>query len=936
MLSVGRLAAGPDAGRYYEEAVALGREDYYAERGEAPGRWVGSGSLGLGLDGEVADGEVVHLLAAEDPRSGELLGRPLTDKSVAGFDLTFKAPKSVSILFGVAGEDVARELAAAHEVAVEEALGYLEREACRARRGKDGLLQVEGRGFLAARFRHRSSRAGDPLLHDHVVVANRTQGPDGRYTALDARPLLRNAKTAGYLYQAVIRREITDRLGLGFGEVVKGSADLAGFDRTVIDHFSRRRAEIVAEMALHDSHSLYASQAAALATRKGKDYGVPASRLQAEWRARAAEFGLDRDRIDELLRPRLRQLEIELTSVDLQALTTNASTFTRRDVLQLVASSRGAGARVAEIEAEADRLLGDREIVPLSPDPIGELRYTTRELLTIERELIDGATNRKGETAGAAQDTHVDKAIGGRPLSDEQAALVRSLTSGEDGVVVVRAAAGTGKTFALDAAREAWTRSNVDVVGCALSARAAAELREQAAIDTTTIARLTHALDHGHHLPHGGVLVVDEAGMVGSRDLHKLATAAREHDCKLVLVGDDHQLPEIEAGGAFRKLANDLDAKELREVRRQEHEWDRRALTDLREGRVDKWAAAYEQDDRLHSAPNAPAVRGQMVGDWWKAREAGSDSLMIAARTRDVDDLNQRAREQMREHGQLRGADVQMGDRSFSIGDEVVARHNDQRLGVVNGDRGRIVDMEPGRITVEQRDGGRTELPETYARDGHLDHGYAVTAHRAQGATVDRTFVLGTQDSYREWGYTAMTRHRDRADFYITAEQPYLNLRNIERSDPEELRPTVERAFKDHRKQDMAIDAAERLPHIGGDIARLGRAQAQLDEAHERVRDTQQQLDKTRFWQREQRDQLEAKLERDQRWLGQCTEQAGKEHNRLEHDLGRQDPAKPATDPYRDLNDIPYDRAPEIHRGPELPGPELPDLGHDIGPDLGM
>jgi len=214
-----------------------------------------------------------RLLAGEDPASGALLGRPIAEGGVAGFDLTFKAPKSVSILFGIGEPGLADALRGCHEAAVTDALGYLEREACRARRGHDGVIGVQGEGFVAAAFQHRTSRAGDPLLHTHVVVANRTLGPDGRWTALDARPLFRHAKTAGFVYQARLRHEVSERLGLEWGEVGKGSAELAGFSRELVEHFSRRRAEIVAQLELHGSHSLAAGQAAALATRKGKDYG---------------------------------------------------------------------------------------------------------------------------------------------------------------------------------------------------------------------------------------------------------------------------------------------------------------------------------------------------------------------------------------------------------------------------------------------------------------------------------------------------------------------------------------------------------------------------------------------------------------------------------------------------------------------------------------
>jgi conjugative relaxase-like TrwC/TraI family protein len=188
MLSIGKLAAGPGAHhQYYVEQVAHGREDYYAAKARRR------------ADGSVAVRSCSGCSTGRDPGSGALLRRPIASGAVAGFDLTFRAPKSVSILFGIADPAVSGEVCAAHEHAVGEALGYLDRQACRARRGHGGALQVTGDGFVAAAFRHRSSRAGDPLLHTHDVIANGTRGPDGRWTALDGRPLYRHAKTAGYL-----------------------------------------------------------------------------------------------------------------------------------------------------------------------------------------------------------------------------------------------------------------------------------------------------------------------------------------------------------------------------------------------------------------------------------------------------------------------------------------------------------------------------------------------------------------------------------------------------------------------------------------------------------------------------------------------------------------------------------------------------------------
>src|SRR4051812_39585354 len=286
MLSIGKIGAGPQAARYYTEQIARGREDYYAGEGEEPGIWSGSGAAALGLRGEVDDESFARLL------EGAGLRRPPGEGGVAGFDLTFRAPKSVSVLWGIATSDVARELRAGHDAAVREALGYLEREACRARRGAGGCVQVKGEGFVAAAFVHRASREGDPLLHTHIVVGNLTRGPDGRWTALEARHLYRQAKTAGYLYQAALRRDLTERLGIEWQPVERGVADVRGVSRKVVEHFSRRRAQILEHMTEHGGRSAASAQIAALETRHAKR-DVPGDRLRDVWRSRATEQGLD-------------------------------------------------------------------------------------------------------------------------------------------------------------------------------------------------------------------------------------------------------------------------------------------------------------------------------------------------------------------------------------------------------------------------------------------------------------------------------------------------------------------------------------------------------------------------------------------------------------------------------------------------------------------
>ena len=848
MMSIGKLAGGPGAGRYYVDQVAQGREDYYAGEGEAAGVWMGTGAAWLGLIGEVGEEGLARLLEGHDPTSGLVLRSSRSPDAVAGFDLTFRAPKSVSILFGVAEPETTGRVIRAHEHAVAEAMGYLEREACWTRRGRGGAIRLPGRGFVAAAFRHRSSRAGDPLLHTHVVVANATQAADGRWTALDGRELYRHAKTAGFLYQSVLRAELSRELGLRWQPVVHGSADLEGVSRRVIEHFSQRRAEILELMAARGERSARAAQVATLETRRRKQYGVPVHRLRAEWRARTAEHGFDRFALDRVLRPRAERrhepVDLAARLEGQEGLTRERSTFTRRDVLQAFAEHARDGATVASIESRADAFLARATVVELEPRA-SERRYSTHELLQLERDALERAQQPR-PTAPPACERALESALASRPsITAEQRELVAAVTLGEGGVVVVRAPAGTGKTFALDAAREAWQSTGVPVLGCALSAKAAGELRDQAAIDTTTIARLIYALDRGVRLARGSVLVVDEAGMVGTRDLARLVDAAKHAQAKLVLVGDDRQLPEIQAGGLFTALADRLGAIELTEVRRQREPWDRDALAALRDGDLEVFASAYDDHGRIVATPTAEAARERLVADWVQAHERGERAVMLAHRRHDVADLNQRARELLRGLGRIGGDQLVTDRRAFAVGDRVLARRNDRALGVVNGDPGQIAAILDGRAVVALDDGRSVELPDSYVRAGHLEHGYALTAHLAQGATVERAFVLGSDELYREWGYTALSRHTTEARFYVSATPAFLNQSDFPLHAGRGTTRQVARMLGASRAQRLALDgtapdplrgliadelaeARRRLARIEADVAALERARARL------------------------------------------------------------------------------------------------------------
>ncbi len=385
MLSIAKLGGSSGRSeRYYIDSVADGLEDYYTGRGEAPGLWLGAGATQLGLTGTVEADELTQLLDGVRPWDGSRL-RDVGDRSVTAFDLTFSAPKSVSILFGIGDAEIADATRAAHDAAVLQALDFIDREAGLTRRGSGGARRIHGDGIAVAAFRHRTSRAGDPQLHTHALVANLVCA-EGRWGTLDGRALYGTVRTAGFLYQAALRDELTRELGVRWGPVTRGSAEILGIPRLAIGHFSRRRREIVERMAEVGGRSPQSAAVAALETRRSKDYSVPVDRLREEWRARAAEHGLDQAAIAELCDHPAEALSV--AALDVQALTRRGK-YVRppQAVLRAHAEAARDGASIGEIERRTDETLASPEIVALGErDRIAI--YTTREMLRIERELL--------------------------------------------------------------------------------------------------------------------------------------------------------------------------------------------------------------------------------------------------------------------------------------------------------------------------------------------------------------------------------------------------------------------------------------------------------------------------------------------------------------------------------------------------------------------
>ena len=559
MLSIGKLTLGAED--YYLMSVAAGMEEYYTGSGEAPGQWLGKGAESLGLTGIVDAADLKALLSGTSPRDGAPIRSVHAARAtVAGFDLTFSSPKSVSLLYGLTTEAIAAQVRAAHDEAVRAALDYIETHALTARRGHNGEAFIATQGAIGAAFAHRTSRAGDPQLHTHVLIANAVKGADGNYSAPDGRLFYMHARAGGYLYQAVLRYELACRLGLSFSDVVGGAAEVTGVDHALVRAFSTRRAEIEARLASTGGIGAGDARRAALYTRRPKNLSGLApgaaestGTLRERWQAQAEELGHDHSALARLVGPpRYLDLsgglihDIAGELVGPNGLTKRLSTFERRDVVREVAAHLPDGADAHVVDHIATMVVESPATVALGiRGPGGEERLTTAELLGVERALIDLAVQTKSAGTATVTPATLQAVLASRPaLSGEQVAMVTKLTTSGAGVEVVIGAAGTGKTFALCAAREAWEKEGHRVVGAALAARAARGLEGSAGIASTTLAALDAELScRRDSFGPGTVLVVDECSMVGTRMLSRVVTSAVSSGAKVVVIGDARQLP---------------------------------------------------------------------------------------------------------------------------------------------------------------------------------------------------------------------------------------------------------------------------------------------------------------------------------------------------------------------------------------------------------
>ncbi|MDA8298183.1 MAG: relaxase domain-containing protein [Actinomycetota bacterium] len=898
------MSAG-DGYKYLLQSVAAGDGHrplttplvaYYAEKGTPPGYWLGTGVHGLGsTDRRIEPGGIVtedHLRRllgqGRDPVTGDPLGLPYfrhktveeriaarvehldseltvdehaaaveriegeerkrgTRRTVAGYDYTFSVPKSVSALWAVADPAVQAAIVEAHHQAVADVLALMERDVAATRVGHAGVAQVATRGLIATAYDHYDSRAADPQLHTHVVIANKVQGEDGKWRALDGRPMHQAVVAISEHYNAVLADRMTGGLGVGWEQRERGrdrnpAWEIIGVPDELIAEFSSRSAAIDAETdrlidAYVTDHGhrpdkravLRLRQQATLSTRPDKTH-YSLAELTDQWRRRADRvLGQDADTwADHLLATSNGTVVVRAEDVGRDELVALAQA-----VVEQVQEKRSTWGRW-NLSAEASRqtmglrfpTVEDREAVvgiitdaaeaaslrltppELTTAPAAFTRsdgssvfrprhstlYTSTALLAAEDRLLDLSRS----TDGPALDPMLAASVAGnadeqgRVLSADQRSVVERIAVSGRTVDVLVGPAGAGKTLALGGLRRAWEaeHGSGSVIGLAPSAAAADVLAGDLGIGTENTAKWLYEHDHGRwDLRAGELVIADEASLAGTMLLDQLTTHAASVGAKVLLAGDPAQLAAVDAGGAFGLLVRHRNARdgagapELADIRRFKNEWEKNASLRLRRGDTDV-IDLYDEHGRIVGGDHDTMLDAAYHA-WQTDIAAGRSSILIAETGDTVIALNQRARADRILAGRVAVEGVALHDGTVAgRGDTIVTRNNDRRLTtgrswVKNGDAWTVIaSHEDGSLTV-QRPGprgrrGRVALPADYVAE-HVELGYAITAHRAQGATVDTAhLVVHSSSMTREAFYVAMTRGRLANVAYVATDEAHL------------------------------------------------------------------------------------------------------------------------------------------------------------------
>jgi conjugative relaxase-like TrwC/TraI family protein len=808
-MSASSIGAGRGGGyaRYLEgKTIAPEQGDYYltpdGELTEAPGHWLSDREtlvrLGIDPDGPVDGAQFIALMEGRDPGSGAWLRPAGADGSRGGgIDVTFSAPKSVSVVWALGDPWQREQIEAAHAKAVERSMSYLKGRVPVVRRRYSGqVVEEHAKDVIATAYRHTTARgvsgaeAPDPQLHTHVVISGAVR-EDDRIVAVASRPVFRGLREVGAFYRSALAQELADQgypIEQGTGKDGK-YFEIAGVPAELRNAFSKRHREIAhAAERFRAKHGRAPERGEirdiALENRRAKDLTTRGD-LQHVWERTGQRHGFGADEAVHLIGA--PQLEVHERSIEerIEATLTERTAMFDAGLLRAVALEQSAGELAPEEAIGLTRaMVGERRIITLEGGRMTTLAIRAQEQ-AIERradEMAEPAGRDVGEEARAHASREVAECIGA-PLSVEQEQALRAVT-GPERIAVLIGPAGTGKGVVIDAAARAEQIAGREVFGIAVSGSTA----ERLGLGSPSLEGHTLTLDALVVRANSGRLqvgpettvILDEAGMVDHKRMDALTELIERSGAKLVAVGDGRQLPSIGPGGMFERIAHRVPTAELGEVRRTSDPEERKAWAALRNGEPERAMAHYKSRSQLFLSDTREQAGEAAVNRWaelTKTREIREVALITDASNVEVDRLNARAQHLRAERGELGQAEIRLPHKHYGLreGDRIVftAQHREPgQPRVENGSRGRVTDISHDRGVTVALDISDREVSIAGVDLESLRLGYAQHIHGQQGATVDRTVVVtGGWQTSREGSYVEASRARHGTEWFVNRDE---------------------------------------------------------------------------------------------------------------------------------------------------------------------
>jgi conjugative relaxase-like TrwC/TraI family protein len=722
MVSITNVTSG-QAEHYYQ------KDNYYTNQ---QGEWQGKGAEELGLQGEIKKEDFLSLVRGKAPdgsfgiqKGGE------GQEHRAGVDLTFSAPKSVSIASEVLGDSRVRE---AHEKAVTETLKYVEANYSQARQTKDGVTErVDTGNLVIAKFEHNVSRELDPQLHTHAVVMNMTRREDGQWRALSNEEIFEHKMLIGQIYRNELAKNLKE-IGYSIQSNEKGFFEIRGISQKLIDHFSRRVEQIKAKVEelrgkYSNTNDQKLKEIATLGSRAAKG-DVDMDTVRESWQDRTQEQGYTKEQMQESIQNAAEQerqsenncIEVKMSEYDIvrqaaKIRTEQESTFSREDILKTAGKLSIGEHRMSDLEKAFNELNKDREIKQLDKNV-----YTTKEILRLEKQnikiMLKGQNTKDAiftKEQGAEAIKAYEQARGFTMTADQKAAVEHILTS-KDKISGIQGDAGTGKTTSLAVAREQFEKAGYQVRGLGYTGKAASEIEQASGIKSQTLHSFLSSSRKADDIVKGKeVWIVDEASMLGSKQTNEILKAAAKAEAKVVLVGDTKQLQSISAGRTFKDLqAAGMKTVHMKEVLRQKEQGYRNTVQDLSEKKIDRAFEKLEKQNRIAEATNRNNRLEAIKNDYVSSK---GNTIIVTARNADRNELNNRIHDELKEKGKigknehtftvrenkgLNPTDKHFAQ-SYSEGDRIVAN----KAGIIGraGAEAKVtaVDQLNHRITVQKK-----------------------------------------------------------------------------------------------------------------------------------------------------------------------------------------------------------------------------------------